>query len=59
MLYNIIQGLNFLSQGKIDTLAELNSITTDTDLIRVEDLINSINTLKGNFPNIADTLEKL
>jgi hypothetical protein len=58
-LYNIIQGLNYLSQDQIDTLTELNAIITDADLVRVEDLVNSINALKGNVPIAADTLEKL
>lgn len=58
-LYKIIQGLTYLSQDEIDTLEELNAVLIDADLVRVEDLINSINALKGNVPNTADTLEKL
>jgi hypothetical protein len=58
-LYNIIQGLNFLSQDKIDTLAELNAIITDADLVREQDLSQAIAALKGSVPVAGNTLEKL
>jgi hypothetical protein len=58
-LYGIIQGLTHLKREDIDTLAELNAVLTDADLVRVEDLVNAINGLKGNVPVIANTLEKL
>jgi hypothetical protein len=37
-LYNIIQGITSLKQDDIDTIAELNAIITDADLVRVADL---------------------
>ncbi len=58
-LFNIIQGLTYLKADDIDTLAELNVILSDADLIKTEDLQNAIATLKGNAPVIADTLEKI
>lgn len=42
-LYNIIQGLNYLSREDIDTLAEINAVLTDADLVRTEDLTTVIN----------------
>jgi hypothetical protein len=58
-LFNIIQGLTYLKADDIDTLAELNAILSDADLIKTEDLQNAIATLKGNAPVVADTLEKI
>jgi len=58
-LFNIVQGLTFLKQEDIDTLAELNVILSDADLIKTEDLQNAITALKGNAPVVADTLEKI
>lgn len=62
-IYSIIQALNFLTRQDIDTLAELNAVINDADLIKSEDLSTAINstvsTLKGNVPSNADTLEKL
>ncbi|HRJ29624.1 MAG: hypothetical protein KF725_03715 [Cyclobacteriaceae bacterium] len=58
-IYNIIQSLNFLTAQDIDTLAELNAILSDADLIKEVDLTNAINAVKGNAPANADTLEKL
>jgi hypothetical protein len=58
-LFNIIQGLTYLKADDIDTLAELNAILSDADLIKTEDLQNAIATLKGNAPIVADTLEKI
>jgi hypothetical protein len=37
-LYNIIQGITALKREDIDTIAELNAILTDADLVRVADL---------------------
>src|SRR5687767_10390873 len=37
-LYNIIQGITALRREDIDTIAELNAILTDADLVRVADL---------------------
>jgi hypothetical protein len=41
-LYNIIQGITALRQEDIDTIAELNAILTDADLVRVGDLAEMI-----------------
>ena len=41
-LYNIIQGITSLKQEDIDTIAELNAILTDADLVRVADLADMI-----------------
>ncbi len=58
-LFNIIQGINYLKAEDIDTLAELNAILSDADLIKTEDFQNAINILKGNSPLEGNTLEKL
>jgi hypothetical protein len=58
-LYNIIQALNYLKAEDIDTLAEINAIIIDADLIKTDDLASAINGLKGNIPAAVDTLEKL
>lgn len=58
-LYGIIQGLNYLKREDIDTIAELNSLLLDADVIKTEDLINAINSVKGNVPLNANSLEKL
>jgi hypothetical protein len=58
-LYNIVQGLTYLRKEDIDHLAELNAIVTDADLIRTEDLVYAVTSIKGNVPVNADTLEKL
>jgi hypothetical protein len=58
-LYNFIQGFTFLKAEDIDTLAELNAILSDADLIKSDDLLTAITTLKGNAPLAGDTLEKL
>lgn len=42
-LYNIIQGLNYLSREDIDTLAEINSLLVDADLVKIEELSSAIN----------------
>jgi hypothetical protein len=58
-LYNIIQALNYLKAEDIDTLAEINAIIIDADLIKTDDLASAINELRGNIPAAVDTLEKL
>lgn len=58
-LYNIIQGLNYLSAQDIDTLAELNAILGDADLVKTIDLTTSIEGIKGNVPEAGNTLAKL
>ena len=63
LLYNIYQKLSFPSSGlttsDINTLAKLNAIILDADLVSTESLTTSINALKGNVPDVANTLEKL
>lgn len=58
-LFNIIQGFTYLKAEDIDTLAELNALLSDADVIKTEDLQNAITALKGNAPVAGDTLEKL
>ncbi|HMX00872.1 MAG TPA: hypothetical protein PKL56_16000 [Cyclobacteriaceae bacterium] len=58
-LFNIIQGFTYLKAEDIDTLAELNAILTDADIINTEVLQSSVNAIKGNAPVAGDTLEKL
>ncbi|MFZ6012720.1 MAG: hypothetical protein ACOYXT_20410, partial [Bacteroidota bacterium] len=41
-LYNIIQGITTLKREDIDTIAELNAILTDADLVRVADLADMV-----------------
>lgn len=41
-LYGLIQGLNYLKREDIDTLAELNSLVTDGDLVRVDELAEAL-----------------
>ncbi len=58
-IFNIIQGFTYLKAEDIDTLAELNAILSDADIIKTEDLQSSIDTLIGNAPLAGNTLEKL
>jgi len=58
-LYNIIQSLNYLRREDIDTLAELNAVLLDADVVKTDDLASAINGLRGNAPANANTLEKL
>ncbi|MDZ7648480.1 MAG: hypothetical protein U5K54_15530 [Cytophagales bacterium] len=59
-IFNIIQGFTYLKAEDIDTLAELNAILSDADIIKKpKDLQSSIDTLKGNAPLAGNTLEKL
>lgn len=44
-LYNLIKALNYLSREDIDTLAEINSLLVDADLVKTEDLTNAINSV--------------
>lgn len=41
-LYNLIQGFSFLKREDIDSISELNTLITDGDLVRVEDLANAL-----------------
>lgn len=63
LLYNIYQKLglpvNALAASDISTLAKLNALLTDADLVSIESFVNAINSLKGNVPSSGNTLEKL
>ncbi len=63
LLYNIYLKLSdnmaALTTNDINTLAKLNAILTDAELMKSDDVINAINALKGNAPVAGDTLEKL
>lgn len=63
LLYNIYLKLSAptgaLTAPDIDTLAKLNAIIGDADLVSTENLATSINALKGNVPDVGNTLEKL
>lgn len=57
-LYNIVQGLTYLKQEDIDTIAELNAILSDADLVRISDLADALvalnlkrRTIQFYFPN--------
>ncbi|HEU5291898.1 MAG TPA: hypothetical protein VFU05_14710 [Cyclobacteriaceae bacterium] len=41
-LYNIVQGITSLKREDIDTIAELNAILTDADLVRISDLADTL-----------------
>jgi hypothetical protein len=47
-LYNIILALNYLRAEDIDTLAELNAILLDADIVKTEDLSSALNSLPLN-----------
>jgi hypothetical protein len=62
LLYNIylkLQGGMGLTGNDINTLAKLNAILQDTDLMSSEQVIESISALKGDVPAAANSLEKL
>jgi hypothetical protein len=65
LLYNIylkLQGgdnMNGLTADDINTIAKLNAILQDAELMSAEQITSSIAALKGNVPNAANTLEKL
>lgn len=50
---------NGLKREDIDTLAKLNAILTDAQLVKIEDLSSNALEIKGNVPPVADTLEKI
>ncbi len=58
-LYSIIQGLGNLKKEDIDTLAELNEILTDADLVNTSELSLAISALVGGVPEAGSTLAKL
>lgn len=51
-LYGLIQGLNYLKREDIDTLAELNALVTDGDLVRVDELAEALVALNLKKRNI-------
>jgi hypothetical protein len=62
LLYNIylkLPDMTYLTESDINTLAKLNAILTDADLIKVEDVNTAINSIKGSVPEAGNTLEKL
>ncbi len=63
LLYNIYQKLstpvNALTASDISTLAKLNTLLTDADLVSIESFVSTINSLKGNVPSAGNSLEKL
>jgi hypothetical protein len=58
-LYSIIQGLGNLKKEDIDTLAELNEILTDADLVNTTELSLAISAVVGGVPEAGSTLAKL
>ncbi len=64
LLYNIylkLQGGNMpgLTRDDINTLAKLNAILQDSELMSAEHINRSIAALKGDVPVVANSLEKL
>jgi hypothetical protein len=64
LLYNIylkLQGgyMPALTKDDIDTLPKLNAILQDADLMSAAQIAGSITALKGNVPEVANSLEKL
>jgi len=62
LLYNIylkIQNVETLRESDISTLAKLNALITDADLLGSAQVMQMIDALKGNVPEAANTLEKI
>ncbi len=64
LLYNIylkLQGGNMpgLTRDDINTLAKLNAILQDSELMSAEKIAGSIAALKGDVPEVANSFEKL
>lgn len=65
LLYNIYLKLQGggntpgLTKEDINTLAKLNAILTDAVLMKADDITNALNRLKGNVPEVGNSLEKL
>lgn len=64
LLYSIylkLQGVGNppLTKADINTLAKLNAILQDADLMSAEQIAGSITALTGNVPEVANSLEKL
>jgi hypothetical protein len=58
-LYSIIQGLGNLKREDIDTLAELNEILNDANVVSATEFSLAISTLIGGVPEAGSTLAKL
>jgi hypothetical protein len=58
-LYSIILGLGNLKSEDIDTLAELNAILTDADLVNTAEFSTTISALMDGVPEAGSTLGKL
>ena len=48
-----------LTRNDINTLAKLNAVLQDSELMSAEEIARSITALKGNVPEVANSLEKL
>jgi hypothetical protein len=62
LLFEILQKLpdmTYLTRQDIDSLAKLNALILDADLASAGDTQAAIESIKGNVPAVADTLEKL
>ena len=65
LLYNIylkfgdMGNIDSLKESDINTLAKINAILTDGDLMKADEITSLINTLKGNAPAEGNTIEKL
>jgi len=58
-LYSIIQGLGNLKNEDIDTLAELNAILSDADLLSVDDFNETMTSFMDGVPIEGNSLKKL
>lgn len=58
-LYTLVNELSFLKTADVDTLAKLNAILSDADLMDGTEILEAIQSLKGEAPDNANTLEKL
>lgn len=58
-IYAIITALPFLKAADIDTLAKLNAVLMDADLMDGKDILAAIDGVKGNVHESANTLAKL
>jgi hypothetical protein len=62
LLYSILQKLPemaSLTRDDINTIAKLNAIIQDADIVSDTAITEAINTIKGNVPEAGNTLEKL
>jgi len=58
-LYSIMQGLGNLKSEDIDTLAELNAILSDADVLSLDDFNESMTSLMDGVPVEGNSLRKL